>query len=152
MNTKNQFVGVAYWTVKTDVELWVRKAAQQLAVLHDKNLAVVAFSRLPAGDAMTIEVGDYTCRLVVKRGQGQGMVDVSPVSGCFIVCLVSLSKTLGGMSIVSDAQASITARIRRTDPLYSTDWPRIQQIAQELGLICGDAFVARHTSVFTNTF
>lgn len=148
----NKFVGVVYWTVNTSVPDWLGRAAALLAVLEEKNLAVVTFECLPAGDQMTVSFGKDQCQMLVNNGQGRGVVRESLSSGCFVLCLVALRKVMGDIAVVTDAQVAVTTLPRQSDPLYASDWLRNLVVAQELGLICGEAFIARHASVFANVF
>jgi len=150
--SKNKFVGVAYWTLSTPREDWLAEALKVLRVLEMAGLATVVYHGLPAGDQMTVVFGDEQFTLLVNNRQGRGVVRASPSAGCFVLCLVALRKALGDISVVTDSQQTVSARPRQSDPLYSSDWLRIAPVAQQLGLICDDAFVARHSSVFTNVF
>ena len=148
----NKFVGVAYWTVNTSVPDWLGRAAAFLTVLEGKGLAVVTFDCLPAGDQMTVSFGNDQCQMLVNKGQGRGVVRESLSSGCFVLCLVALRKVMGDIEVVTDAQLPVATLPRQSDPLYAADWLRILQVAQELGLVRGEAFMARHASVFANVF
>lgn len=148
----NKFLGVAYWTVTTAVADWLQKATAILAVLEQAGLAVVTFDSLPAGNQMTVRFGSDQWSMMVNEGQGRGKVHVCPSSGCFVICLVALRKALGDLSVVTDAQAPVAARPQQSDPLYASDWLRNLKVAQELGLVRGEAFVARHATVFANMF
>ena len=150
--SSNKFVGVAYWTIRTGLSNWLAKAVEVLAVLEAADLAVVKYDCLPAGDLMSVVFGDEEFQLLVNNGQGQGVVRTSPAAGCFVVCLVALRKALGDLSVVTDAQVDVAMLPRQTDALYTSDWLRVQLIAQELGLIRGARFSARHSSILTNVF
>lgn len=150
--SKNKFVGVAYWTLSTLTKDWLSQALKVLSVLETAGLATMLYDCLPAGDQMTVVIGDDQFLLLVNNGQGRGVVRASPSASCFILCLVALRKALGDITVVTDSQQTVPTLPRQSDPLYSSDWLRIQPVAQQLGLICDDAFITRHTSVFTNVF
>lgn len=150
--SQNRFVGVAYWSVKTGLSNWLARAMEILAVLEVAQLAVLTYDCIPAGDVMSIMFGDEQCQFLINNGQGQGVVRASPAAGCFVVCLVALRKALGDVSVVTDGQISVPALPRQADPLFASDWLRVQKIAQELGLIRGENFAARHKSIFTHGF
>lgn len=149
---KNTFQGVAYWTVTTSLQDWLAKAVSVISVLEPKKLAVVTYDCLPAGEQLTVQIDDERFPILINNGQGRGVVRVSPTAGCFVVCLIALRKALGDLEVVTDAQVTVPTLPRQSDPLFASDWLRILPIAQELGLIRGEAFVARHVSVLSNVF
>ena len=153
--SKSKFVGVAYWTVATSRPDWLGRAAAVLAVLEPSQLATVKFDCLPAGEQMMVTFGDSQAdqyQMLVNNGQGRGVVRASSSAGQFVLCLIALRKALGDMTVVTDAQVSVSTIPRQSDPLFAEDWLRCLPVAQELGLVCGEAFMARHKAVLTNVF
>ena len=150
--SKNKFVGVAYWTATAFPANWLGQATVVLQPLQDAGMAQVVAQATPVGDQLTITFDDEAHNMVVNHGNGRGIVRVSTSASMFVVCLVALRKVLGNLAVVTDSQEPVYHIPRQTDPLFAADWQRVQPIAQELGLIISEKFVARHKSILQNVF
>ena len=148
----SKFLGVAYWTVRSEKTDWLGRAAALLTILEGKKLAAIEFDCLPAGDQLTIRFGTDQFQMLVTKGQGHGVVAKSPSAGCFVLCLLFLKKAIGDLSIADDSSELVATRPKPSDPLYAADWLRCLPVAQELGLVTGKAFLARHNAVLSHVF
>ena len=148
----SKFSGIAYWTVSSEKTDWLGRAAAFLTVLEGKKLATIEFDCLPAGDQLTISIDTDQFQMLVTKGQGHGVVAKSPSAGCFVLCLLFLKKAMGDVSIADDAGELVATRPKPSDPLYASDWLRCLPVAQELGLVTGEAFLARHAAVLSHVF
>ena len=148
----SKFSGIAYWTVSSEKTDWLGRAAAFLTVLEGKKLATIEFDCLPAGDQLTIRFGTDQCQMLVTKGQGHGVVAKSLSAGCFVLCLLFLKKAMGDVSIADDAGELVATRPKPSDPLYASDWLRCLPVAQELGLVTGEVFLARHAAVLSHVF
>ncbi len=150
--SNNKFVGVAYWSVDTQITDWLARAVDVLKPVQDAGLAVLSYDCLPACNQLTVAFGDERYQMPVVGGKGRGVVRASETAAVYVVCLVALRKALGDISVVTDAQADVATLPRQSDPLYAGSWQRVLPVAQELGLATGAAFMARHSEVLHNMF
>lgn len=150
--SNNKFVGVAYWSVATQVADWLARAADVLMPLERAGIAVLAYDCLPGGNQLTVTFGEERHQMLVTDGKGRGVVRASEAAAMFVVCLVALRKALGDISVVTDSQETVPALPRQNYPLYADSWQRVLPVAQELGLATGAAFTARHNAVLNNVF
>ena len=148
----SKFTGVAYWSVSSEKTDWLGRAAVFLTVLEGKKLAAIEFDCLPAGDWLTIRFDKDEFNMLVTKGQGRGVVRESPSAGLFVLCLLFLKRAMGDLSVVTDSQELVATRPKPSDPLYASDWLRCLPVAQELGLVTGEAFIARHNAVLSHVF
>lgn len=146
------FRGVAYWTVQTSVSNWPALALDVLAPVEKAGLGCIGYDCLPGGDQVSITFDEDVHQLLIANGAGRGVVRKSESSGRFVLCLLALKKALGDMTLVTESKEAVPAVPRQSYPLYSDDWLRALPIAQELGLVVGDAFAARHSTVLRHMF
>ena len=150
--SKNKFVGVAYWSVTTQVADWLAKAIDVLMPVEKAGLAVLTYDCLPGGNQLSITFGDERHQMLVNDGKGRGVVRASPSATMCVVCLLALRKALGDISVVTDSQETIPTLPRQNFPLYADNWQRVLPVAQELGLATGAAFTTTHKTVLDNVF
>ena len=150
--SNNKFVGVAYWSVTTQVADWLAKAIDVLMPVEKAGLAVLAYDCLPGGNQLSIQFGDERHQMLVNDGKGRGVVRASASATMFVVCLLALRKALGDISVVTESQETVPTLPRQNYPLYAASWQRVLPIAQELGLATGATFVANHKTVLNNMF
>ena len=150
--SKNKFVGVAYWSVTTQVADWLAKAIDVLMPVEKAGLAVLTYDCLPGGNQLSITFGDERHQMLVNDGKGRGVVRASASATMFVVCLLALRKALGDISVVTDSQETIPTLPRQNFPLYTDNWQRVLPVAQELGLATGAAFTTTHKTVLDNVF
>ena len=150
--SKNKFVGVAYWSVTTQVADWLAKAIDVLMPVEKAGLAVLTYDCLPGGNQLSITFGDERHQMLVNDGKGRGVVRASASATMFVVCLLALRKALGDISVVTDSQETIPTLPRQNFPLYADNWQRVLPVAQELGLATGAAFTTTHITVLDNVF
>lgn len=150
--SNNKFVGVAYWSVTTQVADWLAKALDVLMPLERAGLAVLTYACLPGGNQLSIMFGDERHQMLVNEGKGRGVVRASASATMFVVCLLALRKAMGDISVVTDSQETVTTLPRQNYPLYAESWLRVLPVAQELGLATGAAFTATHKAVLNNVF
>ena len=105
--SNNKFVGVAYWSVTTQVADWLAKALDVLMPVEKAGLAVLAFDCLPGGNQLSIQFGDERHQMLVNEGKGRGVVRASTSATMFVVCLLALRKALGDISVVTESQETI---------------------------------------------
>ena len=146
------FRGVAYWTVQTSVSNWPALALDVLAPLEKAGLGIIGYDCLPGGDQVSVTLDEDCHQLLIANGQGRGVVRKSASASRFVVCLVALKKALGDMTLVTDSQEAVPAVPRQSYPLYADDWMRVLPLAQELGLVHGEAFAARHATLLKHMF
>jgi hypothetical protein len=150
--SNNKFVGVAYWSVTTQVADWLAKALDVLMPVEKAGLAVLSYDCLPGGNQLSIQFGDERYQMLVNEGKGRGTVRPAASATMFVVCLLALRKALGDISVVTDSQETIPTLPRQSYPLYADTWQRVLPVAQELGLATGAAFTATHKAVLNNMF
>ena len=75
--SKNKFVGVAYWSVTTQVADWLAKAIDVLMPVEKAGLAVLTYDCLPGGNQLSITFGDERHQMLVNDGKGRGVVRAS---------------------------------------------------------------------------
>ena len=150
--SNNKFVGVAYWSVTTQVADWLAKAIDVLMPVEKAGLAVLTYDCLPGGNQLSITFGDERHQMLVNDGKGRGVVRASASATMFVVCLLALRKALGDISVVTDSQETIPTLPRQNFPLYADNWQRVLPVAQELGLATGAAFTTTHKTVLDNVF
>ena len=150
--SKNKFVGVAYWSVTTQVADWLAKAIDVLMPVEKAGLAVLTYDCLPGGNQLSITFGDERHQMLVNDGKGRGVVRASASATMFVVCLLALRKALGDISVVTDSQETIPTLPRQNFPLYADNRQRVLPVAQELGLATGAAFTTTHKTVLDNVF
>ncbi len=148
----NKFVGVAYWSVSTQLESWAAKAAAVLAPLQQDGLAVIGYNEWAGGDQLSVAFGPEQHLMPISAGKGRGTVRVSESAPEFVVCLVALRKALGDITVVTDSKENVPTVPRQTHPLYCAQWNRVLLVAQALGLATSDSFTRRHSDVLKNVF
>ena len=104
----NKFVGVAYWSVTTQVGDWLAKAVDVLMPVEKAGLVVLGYDCLPGGDQLSIQFGEERHQMLVNDGKGRGVVRTSESAPMFVVCLLALRKALGDISVVTDSQETIS--------------------------------------------
>ena len=150
--SNNKFVGVAYWSVTTQVGDWLATAVDVLMPVGRAGLSVLTYDCLPGGNQLSIMFGDERHQMLVNEGKGRGVVRASASATMFVVCLLALRKALGDISVVTDSQETVPTLPRQNYPLYAESWLRVLPVAQELGLATGAAFTATHKAVLNNVF
>ena len=148
----NRFVGIAYWSVDTNVSTYLQKAYEVLLPLQDAALAQVEYKAVPAGEQLEVSFEEEKLLLILFEGKGRGAVHCSPYATAFVVCLIALRKHIGDISVVTDSQEDVPTTPRQNHPLFVDDWLRVLPVAQELGLVKSGAFAARHAGIFNNLF
>ena len=151
-NATNRFVGIAYWSVTTNVPDWLARALDVLMPLEKAGLAVLGYDCLPAGNQLSIRFGDELHQMLVNGGQGRGPVRASESASVLVVCLVALRKQLGDISVVAESQETVPTLPRQSYPLYADCWQRVLPVAQALGLLSDEQFKARHAAAFNRVF
>lgn len=140
------FKGVVYWSGQGLEAGWVAAAAEILSPLAEVGATVQAVQEAPT-QTLRIAFGQQGIELQITEGRTQGIVREMPVAGAVVACLVALRRSPGGLDLVDDAQQDVPARIRQSWALYGADWPRVQQVAQALGLLASAAFSREHAGV-----
>lgn len=139
-----KFTGVAYWRGA------VPSGWQEQVINTLKPVEGLTISN--DGTGLGLSFVDGGINMLDTGGNTQGIVPASSASGALVVCLLALRRVLTALELVDDAQASISVKVRQADPLYTADWARVAKVAETLGLVAGQQFVARHAAVMNRLF
>ncbi|MBS4019878.1 MAG: hypothetical protein KGZ68_16785 [Dechloromonas sp.] len=143
-----RFKGIAYWNVQTGQDDWLAKSSSMLAPITTGQFGKVEHLTHPMGGELLITLQGEPFRIPVYGGKGQGLVRDSGAAALFILVLLAISKRVGDISIVTDDDKVMPARITPAHPILGKNWSGVEPLALALDLKVGDAFKKSYPGIF----
>jgi hypothetical protein len=149
----SKFQGIAFWTVATQAPDWMDRAEKTLEPIGTEGIGNVQRRDASHGNELMVVFGGCQHQIMIgSNGNGRGLVRPAPSAGAFVVCLSALSRSVGDISIVDDAQQVVPTLPRQSCPAYAGNWDLVVQAAQALGLMPNRKFMERNRALLNRMF